>query len=220
MTCDDYQIAFDQHQAGGHPAVSLAEVTAHVATCAACAAYVSISQKVSESMTTTLAQSPPALDLGAIAAQVSHLRRRMVRGVITFSLAMGAAVLAYNLAAHGVSLRSVIVRVVGAVVGTAACYGVLALWQRRRIARLAALERMSGEALLTGWRAELERQMRTERQAWWLMPLLVVLFQATNVGWAWPSPLYLVFEIACLAIALPITIVRYRRLARERALLT
>jgi hypothetical protein len=43
MTCDDYQIAFDQQRAGASPRIEAAALDAHVATCADCAAYVSLS---------------------------------------------------------------------------------------------------------------------------------------------------------------------------------
>jgi len=37
------------------------------------------------------------------------------------------------------------------------------LWFRRRLAELASLDHGSGDALLIGWRGELDRRIRTER---------------------------------------------------------
>lgn len=219
MTCDDYQIAFDQRQAGVGSSIPVADVDAHVAGCAACTAYVSLSEQVSSAMMTTLSQSPPPLDADAILGRVIDFRRRMTRSVALFPLAVGVVMLGYFVAVRGVSLRGVLASLMGAAVGTAVGYGVLTPMLRGRLAGLKALESRSGEALVAGLRAELDRRLRSERQAWWLLPLLLAVFHLNFVGWAAPSLPYLVFELCYLAIPLPFGIVRYRRLARERALL-
>lgn len=219
MTCDDYQIAFDQQHAGVSSAISAAEFDAHVAECAACTAYVSLSEKVSSSMMTALSQSPAPVDVDAILGRVTDFRRHMARSLTLFPLAVGVVMLAYFVAIEGFSLRGLIASLVGAAFGTGVGYGVLALILRRRLAGLRALEGRSGGELVAGWRAELDRRIRNERQAWWLLPLLLAIFHQRFVGFAAPPLPYLVFEICLLAIPLPISIVRYRRLVRERALL-
>ena len=218
MTCDDYQIAFDQLHAGALRRRAQ-RTHAHVATCAACTAYVALSEKVSASMMTTLAQSPAPLDANAILGRVAELRRSMARSLAVFPLLIGLVMLGYFIVERGFSLRGVIASLVGVAVGAAACYGFLTLMLRRRLAGLKALESRSGDALVAGLRSGLDRRIRTERQAWWVLPLVLVGLHLAQVGLAAPSLPFLVFEICYLAIPLPITIVRYRQLVRERALL-
>ncbi len=212
MTCDDYQIAFEQQRAGASSAVPRSELDAHVATCAACVAYVSVSEKVSTSMMTTLSQSPAPLDADAILRRVTAFRRGMTRALILFPLAIGLATLGRFIVEGQFSLRA---GLLGVAVGTAVCYGFLALMLRRRLAGLKALESSSGDALVVGLRAELDRRIRIERQAWWLLPPILVGYHLVESA----SYLPYVFDMCFLAIALPISIVRYRRLVRERALL-
>jgi hypothetical protein len=219
MTCDDYQIAFDQQHAGVSSAIASAAFDAHVAACAGCTAYVSLSEKVSNAMMTTLSRSPAPLDAGAILDRVADYRRRMTRSLVAFSVVVGVVMLGYFVVVRGFSLRGLIASLVGAVVGASVGYGVLMLMFRRRLADLKALETQSGEALVVGLRAELDRRIRTERQNWWVLPIILVGFHLMFVGLAAPSLPYLIFEICYLAIPLPISITRYRRLVRERALL-
>jgi len=219
MTCDDYQIAFDQQHAGASSAIAAAELDAHVAACAGCTAYVSLSEQVSNSMMTTLSRSPAPLDADAILGRVADFRRRTSRSLVLFPVFVGVVMLGYFVAVRGFSLRAVIASLVGVTIGALACYGFLTLVLRRRLVDLQALESRSGDALVAGFRAELDRRIRTERQAWWVLPLLLAILHLTFVGMTAPTLPYLVFEILYLAIPLPISIVRYRRLVRTRALL-
>lgn len=219
MTCDDYQIAFDQRHAGVSSVIPAAELDAHVAACAACTAYVSLSEQVSNSMMTTLSRSPAPLDADTILARVTALRRQMARSLVLLPVFVGVVMFGYFIAERGFSLRAVIASLVGVAVGAVACYAFLRLVLRRRVADLQALESQSGDALVAGFRVELDRRIRTERQAWWVLPLLLVVLHLTFVGMTAPTLPYLVFEILYLAIPLPISIVRYRRLVRARAVL-
>ncbi len=220
MTCDDYQIAYDQQQAGATAATPAAELDAHVAACATCTAYVALSEKVSTAMMTTLAHSPAPLDTDAFLDRIGQFRRQAARTMAVIPLLAGVITLCDLVSERGFTVRGVLISLVSAAVGAIAGYGVLALILRRRISGLKALERRSGDALVAGLRAELDHRIRTERQAWWLLPLLLAVFHLTNIGLTVPALPYLVLEIACLAIPLPITVVRYRRLVRERALLS
>jgi hypothetical protein len=170
-------------------------------------------------MMTTLSKSPAPLDAAAILGRVTDFRRRMARSLALFPLVIGVMMLGYFVVAQGFSLRGLIASVVGAAIGTGVGYGVLTLMLRRRLAGLKAVATRSGDGLVAGLRAELDRRIRNERQAWWLLPILLAVFHLTFVGFAAPSLAYLIFEICYLAIPLPISIVRYRRLVRERALL-
>jgi hypothetical protein len=212
MTCDDYQIAFEQQRAGASSAITRDELDAHVATCAACTAYVSVSEKVSSSMTTTLSQSPAPLAADAILVRVSAFRRGMTRYLIVFPLAIGLATLVRFVIQGEFSLRA---SLLGTAVGTAVCYGYLRLVLQRRMADLKALERSSGDGLVAGFSAELDRRIRLERQAWWVLPPILVGYHLLETESVMPY----VFDVCFVAIVLPISIVRYRRLVRERALL-
>jgi hypothetical protein len=219
MTCDDYQIAFDQQQAHVSSAISAAELHAHVATCAECAAYVSVSEQVSTSMMTTLARSPAPLDLDAILARVGHLRRDLTRSLVKVLLIVGVLMVSFFVGFHGFSPRGLLAGLVGAGVGGAVAYGVLRLIFRRRLAELQALESTSGTALIAGLRAELDRRIRTERQAWWLLPMILAAYHVSAFGFAAPNLPFLLIDICYPTVVLPTSIARYRRLVRERALL-
>jgi hypothetical protein len=217
MTCDDYQIAFGQLGAGASSGAPAAEVDAHLAACAACAAYASLSRKVNGSMMNTLSLSPPPLDLDAMRAHVTKFRRQASRTLMIWPVAFGAFFLVSLLLGPG--RATVLGAVVGAAVGAGVSYAILALWTRRYIASLTALEAKSGNELVAGMRAELDRRVRTEREGWWVLPILLVLFHWRFVGWALPTQPYIVaFELCFLAL-FPLGIVRHRRAKRERALL-
>lgn len=219
MTCDDFQIALDQRQAGVPSAIAAADVDAHVATCATCTAYVSLSEKVRMSMMSTLSRSPAPPDAAKILARITDLRRNIARSVALVPILVGIVMLGSFISMRGFSLRALIVSLVSVGVGGIVAYGFLALVMKRRMAELAALERTSGHTLVAGLRAELDRRIRNERQAWWFLPLLLVGFHLAFVGLAAPPLPYLVLDVCYLAIPLPISIVRYRRLVRERAVL-
>jgi hypothetical protein len=216
MTCDDFQIAFDQQQAGVSSAMSTAEVGAHVATCAACTAYVSVSEKLSHAMTTAISGSPAPLQLDAMLARVTDARRRLTRSLVAVPVVVGLVLLPYFVFVLGISVAG---SVIGLGVATLVVYGLFAVIHRRRVATLVALDRQSGDGLVHGLRVELDRQIRNDRQAWWVLPLLLVLFHLTNFGLAAPPVAVLVLEFCYLAVPLPLIAVRYRRLVRERALL-
>ena len=215
MTCDDYQIAFDQLAAGASTSVSAAEVDAHVAACAACTAYASLSRKLSVSLMNTLSMSPPPLDLDAMRVRIDRLRRRTRRW-----MALGPAFFF----AWGVFIQVVVHRVgadfavISSLFGALLFYAVWAAWTRRYTAAIAALEAKSGDDLVVGLRAELDRRVRSERDGWWVLPIVLALYHWKFAGLAMPSLRILIVEIVLVSLV-PLAIVRYRRAKRERALL-
>jgi hypothetical protein len=217
MTCDEYQIAFDQLAVGASSTVPAAEVDAHVTTCAACTAYVSLSRKVTARMTNTISASPPPLDIAAMRARVSTFRRRANLWLVIWPVSVFTSLLL---------LTQVVVpgntwgthAVPTAALATVFGWALFAFHTRRQLSRLTAIEVASGDGLVARFRAELDRRVRTERQGWWVLPIVLVGFHWRFVGWALPSGPLLVFELCYIAL-FPLGIVRYRRAKRERALL-
>ena len=216
MTCDDYQIALDQRQAWVHSALSAAELDDHVAACAACTAYVSLSRKVAASMMNTISLAPPVLDVDAMRAHVTKFRRQARRALTLWPVVFGAAMLLNRVVVDWPATWTQ--AVISAVISTAIAYALMAHRTRRHIAELRALEAKSGDEMLAGLRAELDRRVRNERQGWWVLPIVLVAFHWQFVGWTWPSGALLMFELCYLAL-IPLGLVRYRRAKRERALL-
>lgn len=217
MTCDDYQIAFDQLAAGATSPLSAAEVDAHVAVCATCTAYASLSRKVHERMMNTISISPPPVSLDAMRARIAHFRRQATRGVTIFPVVFGVLMMImerFILPSHPTWIASVVT----AIVGAAVAWALLAFLTKRRIASLKALHTTSDDGLVAGFRAELDRRIRNEVQGWWVLPIVLAAFHWRFVGWALPSGPLLAFELCYLAL-FPLGIVRYRRVKRERALL-
>lgn len=217
MTCDDYQMAFDQLAAGATSPLSAGEVDAHVAACATCTAYASLSRKVHERMMNTISISPSPLALDVMRARIAHFRRQARRGVTIFPVAFGALTLImqrFIVPSH----PSWIAAVVTAVAGAAIAWAILAFLTRRRLASLTELHTTSDDGLVAGLRAELDRRIRNEVQGWWVLPIVLAAFHWRFVGWALPSGPLLVFELCYLAL-FPLGIVRYRRAKRELALL-
>lgn len=219
MTCDDYQIAYDQHQAGMSVASSAVEVDAHVAACAACTAYVSLSRKVAASMLNTISSSPPVLDVDAMRARVANLRRQAGRAPLIASLVFAPALFLLMQALAGWhSQRAIFANVLTAALAGCLFYVVQTRFQRRHLVDLTALEIKSGDDFAVGLRAELDRRIRTERQGWWVLPIVLVAFHWRFFGSGLPSGPVLAFELCYLAL-IPLGLVRYRRAKRERALL-
>jgi hypothetical protein len=219
MTCDDYQIAFDQQQAAVPSSISAAKFEAHVAACAACTAYVSLSRKVATSMLNTMALSPPVLDVDAMRTRVTNFRRQARRGPLKASLLFAPLffLLMESLAGWS-SPRAAITNAMIAAFAGCLFYVFQIHFQRRQLANLTALEIKSGDDLAVGMRAELDRRVRNERQGWWVLPIVLVAFHWRFLGWELPSGLFLAFELCYLAL-IPLGVVRYRRAKRERALL-
>jgi len=202
MTCDDYQIAFDQQH----------DVGAHVATCAECAAYVSLSGKLSRSMLTAFSAAPPLPTTDHILARIRDANRRLRRSMVLAMLAPAIAVLAWRLAIDSVTPRTVLAALAGAIAGYAVAWVVLAVMMRKHLANLTDVTDP-----IARWRRELDRRIRNERQAWWLLPVLLAVGHLSIIGWRAPSLGWLVVEILYLAIPLPLSAWRYRRAVRERA---
>jgi len=217
MTCDDYQIGFDQQQAGVSSAMPAAELDAHVAACAACTAYVSLSRKVSASMMNAVALGPPPIDVDTMRARVTLFRRRAIRWRTIGPLVFGVGLIVNHVFVIPLA-GSLVAAVMTAALATALACGFLAFRYRRYLADLKALEAKSGHELLAGLRAELDRRIRSERQGWWVLPIVLALYHWRFAGLNAPSPGMLVFELCYLAL-IPIGVVRYRRSVRERALL-
>jgi hypothetical protein len=222
MTCDDYQVAADQLAAGASATIAAAELDAHVATCAACTAYASMSRRMTDSMLNTIALSTPPLDLAAMRARIMRFRRQATRGLMIWPLAFGAAMficqLTFPAGARWAGAGSWKAAAFGSVIACALTTVVMALYIRRHVAGLTALQARSGDDLVAGVRAELDRRIRNERQGWWFLPIVLALFHWRFVGWALPSGALLVYEL-CFVPLFPLGIVRYRRAKRERALL-
>ncbi len=217
MTCDDYQIALDQLAAGASALVSAAEVDAHVASCAACAAYASLSRKVSQTMMNTLTISPPPLDLEAMRVRVRRFRRQVTRGLLLWPLLFGVGLMVLNRFVVGWP-GSWSREILSTALATAFAFALVAVQLRRHATRLTALEATGDAELLDGLRAELDRRIHNERQGWWVLPIVLVLFHWQFAGLAAPPVPILVYEV-CLLALVPVGIVRYRRAKRERALL-
>lgn len=219
MTCDDFQIAFDQQQAGAPSAIAAAEVAAHVATCASCTAYVAVSEQVSTSMSSTLSRSAAPLEIDAIFMRVAEARRGLARSVVLLPVTIAAVMFFYFAAERGFTPRGIGASLVGAVGGAAVGYAMMRVMMHRRLAELRTLEGRYGDTLLTGWRDELDRRIRTERQNWWVLPLVLFVFHAVFFGPTLPALPIVALEILYLAIPIPISVRRYQRLVRERDLL-
>jgi hypothetical protein len=224
MTCDDYQIAFDQQRAGVSSAIDAAAFDAHVATCADCTAYVSLSGKVNRTMTDAISNAPTMPDLGAILARVSDAKQKLLRVRTRVPIAVIPTVLLLSLAEkaeNGVSVRHVFIALIAAAIGALGSYalgGPIMKWTLgRRMAELQALEASTGEALVTGWRRELDRRIREWRKSWLLYPMLLAVFHLTSVGWRAPYGFYLAFEVISVVLWVWITVRGYRRDVRERA---
>jgi hypothetical protein len=220
MTCDDYQIAFEQQLAGPPGPIAPAELEAHVAACASCAAYLTVSRKVSESMSTALSLSPAPLGLEAMRERIALEHRRARRGY-WFAPLIAVAVMVLTNLEDLASLRTAVAVTIGALVGGAVGAAVWHAVSRRRLANLAALERASGGQLVDGFRQEIERTIRDARFALWFVPAMTavgLILDGNLLRGERPGLMWLVLIPLTLA-SLPISAVRLRRARRERATL-
>jgi hypothetical protein len=215
MTCDEYQIAFDQLAAGATPSVTRDEVDAHIAGCAACSAYVAMSRKVTDSMMTTISASPPAPALDAM-HKLLEMRRNTTRARFVGPVLFGVMMLAINLFIDRTG--TVLGAVISSLFSGALFYAAWGWLTNRHLTKLGKINTSSRDELVVGVRAELDRQLRNERQTWWLLPALLVLFHWQFAGWARPSAAVLLVELLLIATVAR-SIVRYHRAKRERALL-
>jgi len=215
MTCDDYQIAFEQQMAGASTAVTAAQVAEHVTGCASCAGYVTVSRKVSESVANTLTLSPALPDLEAMTAHIGRERRRTVRGLVLGPLIFGAGLLLARLADSSATAGLLVGTAISAVLFAA----FVAYRVRRRLAQLAALERVTGGELVTGLRRDLTHEIGQLRSTRYVFPIcLLALFLDDLLSLRVPDVFKLALAAAVLAMV-PYLVRRHRRLVRERALL-
>jgi len=220
-SCDDYQIAFEQRHAGAPTIVAVGELEAHVATCDVCARYVSVSREVSQSMSATISTAPPLPSADELVARIAASTRQLRRARVALPVAISLVRVIWQLAGRDEpwTPRAIAGVLVGAIAGCGVGFAVITWLLRRPLAELHALDTASPAGLLVGWRRELDRRVRIERQAWWLLPLLLVAFQLVAVGGRVPGGRELVFEAlyaVAMAIVIPISVHRYRRLVRER----
>jgi hypothetical protein len=207
MTCDDFQIAFDQRHAGAPAAISSTDVDAHVATCAVCTAYAALSAELAGSISTE-----PLPGVETIVARAAATTRKLRRERIALPLFVSGVLVALQLATLD---RSVVAILGGAVGGYVAGYFIFGWLMRRPLAALHALGGASHDDVLASWRTELDRRIRNERHTWWLLPALLVPLHVLA-----DSTPYRVLEIAyaaALVVVLPLSVRRYRQLVRERA---
>jgi hypothetical protein len=214
MTCDDYQIAFEQLEAGASAPIGRAELDAHVAGCAECAPYVAVSRKASQTMSasTTLAPVPP---FELIADFVSHERHQLsLRGAGWASLFLVGMFTIDTLGgmpldeAIAKSFTTLVVTVIGVV-----------LWRRHRLRTLGRIERQGSAQLLELMKRELDQRIRAAKTVRWLSPLLLGMMYLL---YAEPGALelhHVAYAVAMLAIAWIWTPIAGRRARRERELL-
>lgn len=155
MTCDDFQIAFDQQRAGVTPAIAADELAAHISGCPACTAYVSLSEQVAAAMTTALltAPTPPAAD--SILARVVSERRRVKFFAVITPLSMFALVLILHLRS-GFELRSLFAPLASISLGMATGIPLYLM----RLRRLRGIELAAPISRNDAWRADLTRKLR------------------------------------------------------------
>lgn len=215
MTCDNYQIAFEQQMAGVSAAVADAQLAAHIAGCATCAAYVRVSREVSESVASTLTLSPAPLGLEAMTAHIERERRRTMRGFVVGPLIFAAGLTLARLADSSPTA--------GLFVGTAISAALFAAFVvyggRRRLAQLAALERATGGELVAGLRRDLTREIRQLRPARYVLPICVVATYADLLLWPRMPDFFELAVAAGMLVLVPYLVLRHRRLVRERDLL-
>jgi len=187
MTCDDFQIAFDQRSAGAESAVPAAELDAHLASCETCGAYASLSRKLSTAMSTTIALAPAPLDLDSMRARIATLTARARRYARMRPLVLaGVAIVSTALlwldrqGAPNFSVATVLVNVANLAWVTALMYWVTGREMTTRLRELAALQFASDQTLVAGYRAQLDLRIRTRS----LLGLLTLIggWQAYQYG--------------------------------------
>lgn len=213
MTCDDFQIAFEQHGADAVAAIPREEVDEHFAACATCTAYASASRKVAASMSTAIATAP--FDADSVRAQIKQTTEKSTLWVPLSTLFFGLTQVPLQL--HSASGK-VPQALVAAAIATALWYVGMRFITRRRGVQLSKLSMRTGDDLVVGWRAEMDRRVKQEAQGWYVFPILVVVIQAVFAGTSLPTPFVFAMELLMLAM-LPLTFIRHRRAKRERALL-
>lgn len=160
MTCDDFQIAFDQQRAGVTPAIAADDLATHISGCPACTAYVSLSEQVAASMTTALSIAPAAPTVESILARATKERRRLK----LFALILPAYVLALlavmvvviHGGVHRGHSRLMYAPIVALGLGVA-IGGVLYAWRYRLVRRV---ELSETSAVMSTWRKERVSRLR------------------------------------------------------------
>jgi hypothetical protein len=215
MTCDDWQIAFEQRSAGAETSVSAAELDAHIASCAACTAYVALSRKVTMSLNHSIATAPPPLSLDEIRARLAKIHRRMRRAPIMSAVATAAAMMMMQLYEHPGDLGGLVAAVIGVAIGTGLVLAAMAPRRRRELAEAAAVQTASDGSLLRSYRDRLDREITGNRNVLILAPIVAVLL----VLWKYPQWPWMVLAAGAV-VNIPVAVVAYRRRVRERALLS
>jgi len=208
MTCDDYQIGFEQRSAGTESAIPAAKLDAHLATCEVCLAYVAASRKVQDSMLGSLGTVPSAPDLEAMRTLVARRRRTLQQAPVIAAVLMALGVFAIGAWQRGG-------RDLSPLIAQAAVFGVVmaiaaTVFARRRDGQLARAEHRGGTALLHGLRGELERRQVGYRRSL-VLAIPVVVSVATSPA-AVPLGVFVVGAVVW-------SVIDYRRIARELAAL-
>ena len=209
MTCDDFQIAFEQLQAGAESAVSAAVVDAHINTCAACTAYVALSQKVSTAMSNTISLAPTPPTIEAMRGFVAKMRKdtmvRLAAPLVLYAIAAIVHLLHYGTlpSKHQFVLMGL----------TSSLIYVIFF---KRIARLNALQNADDGEFVGAMRAELTRRIRVSALLLVVATHAIFIAHVATYGLAMPTPMMSVFIVAAI-IVLPFNVIRLRRLIRERA---
>lgn len=156
MTCDDYQIAFDQQRAGVTPAIAADELAGHIAGCSACTAYVSLSEQVATAMTTTLLSAPTPPTAEAILAEATKHRRRLVMWAVIIpvylALIMGVVFVHHGVFEWRYLAPGLLPLLVGLAIGGAVFYA--------RMRNLDAITRGTSAAAAGGWNKDLRWRAR------------------------------------------------------------
>lgn len=211
-SCDDYQVAVEQQLHGALDGAGAGMLAVHLSSCAGCRAFETGAKELEEAMRMHAMRMSGEVDWDRLGRSVERWRRRLRAGLWQ-ALATLVVVVPLVALAFG-SLTNP-----GAIIGggTVVLWGWLATRRRLSEAQQAARSR---EQLLVFLRAQLDQQIRIEKQNAVALPIIALLPLVgllTGVITAWS-----VFGTAMTMALLAALAVRSRfnllpRLERERA---
>jgi hypothetical protein len=172
-TCDDYQLGYEMQLHGATPSISIEDITAHVASCESCIAYVAATNKAETMNTSTwLHHEPINTDLIRARMKKELARQRLHMWSWLPQLAIVTAFLAW----HGTSPTEVAAVMAAIIVG-------LGINLRLYFTRRGAVGLTDGD-LIAIRRAQLDRRLARTRGLWFtlLIPLFFVLPPALSRG--------------------------------------
>ena len=209
-SCDDYEVAVEQRLHGVLDAAASGLLAAHLASCAGCRAFETGAKQLEEAMRMDATQTSGEVEWDRLGRSVERWRRHLLAGSW-----QAAATLIVIVPFLALCFGQVVGGITGGV--TVVLWGWLAT--RRRIAEARAAGR-SNDQLLDFLRAQLDQQIKTEKQNALALPFFVLLplyglLSRDITPWSLFGTAMLI--VLFLALAARSRFVLLPRLQRERA---